>query len=144
MYNDNNNYGFPSDYCTEASNANMGSNVATIATVIARAVLRYALGDTQIGDIEGDALKYRLDALPQNFTRINPTYKVKLYVEPKKVKVEEKTIQELVCCVLISPRDCSAVSNLFDITYADSYGNQIPAEGYQKQFSKFFQEKIVN
>ena len=65
----------------------------------------------------------------------NKTYK---YVEPKKVKVEDKTIQELVCCVLISPRDCSAVSNLFDITYADSYGNQIPAEGYQKQFSKFF------
>ena len=62
------------------------------------------------------------------------------YDEPKKVKVEEKTIQELVCCVLISPRDCSAVSNLFDITYADSYGNQIPAEGYQKQFSKFFKE----
>ena len=60
MYNDNNNYGFPSDYCTEASKANMGSNVATIATVIARSVLRYALGDTQIGDIEGDALKYRL------------------------------------------------------------------------------------
>ena len=62
------------------------------------------------------------------------------YDEPKKVKVEEKTIQELVCCVLISPRDCSAVSNLFDVTYADSYGNQIPAEGYQKQFSKFFKE----
>ena len=60
MYNDNNNYGFPSDYCTEASKANMGSNVATIATVIARSVLRYAMGDTQIGDIEGDALKYRL------------------------------------------------------------------------------------
>ena len=56
----------------------------------------------------------------------------------EKVKVEDKTIQELVCCVLISPRDCSAVSNLFDITYADSYGNQIPVEGYQKQFSKFF------
>ena len=64
MYNDNNNYGFPSDYCTEASKANMGSNVATIATVIARSVLRYALGDTQIGDIEGNALKYRLDVLP--------------------------------------------------------------------------------
>ena len=63
MYNDNNNYGFPSDYCTEASKANMGSNVATIATVIARSVLRYALGDTQIGDIEGNALKYRLDAI---------------------------------------------------------------------------------
>ena len=64
MYNDNNNYGFPSDYCTEASKANMGSNVATIATVIARSVLRYALGDTQIDDIEGEALKYRLDAVP--------------------------------------------------------------------------------
>lgn len=75
MYNDNNNYGFPSDYCTEASKANMGSNVATIATVIARSVLRYALGDTQIGDIEGEALKYRLDAIARSlsYTRINPT-----------------------------------------------------------------------
>ena len=60
MYNDNNNYGFPSDYCTDASKANMGSNVATMATIIVRSALKYALGDTQIGDLEGNALKYKL------------------------------------------------------------------------------------
>ena len=75
MYNDNNNYGFPSDYCTEASKANMGSNVATIATVIARSVLRYALGDTQTGDLEGDALKCNL------YTIVSEFYPNKPYME---------------------------------------------------------------
>ena len=54
MYNGNNNYGFPVDYCTSGENAKMGSNVANITSIIARSVLKYALGDTQIGDLQGN------------------------------------------------------------------------------------------
>ena len=58
MYNSNNNYGFPVEYCTDTSNANFGSNVANITTIIARSVLKYALGDTPLGDLEGSGLLF--------------------------------------------------------------------------------------
>ena len=40
--------------------------------------------------------------------------------------MDEETIQELICCFLINPKECSNVSDLFDRTYVDLLGNTVP------------------
>lgn len=59
------------------------------------------------------------------------------------IKVDNETIQELVCCYLISPQQCDKVSNLFNVTYVSSHAT-IPPEQRLKELSKLtYLDKIL-
>ena len=57
------------------------------------------------------------------------------------VSVSVETMQELVCCFLVSPQKCDQVSNLFNVTYYAANYAAVPPDHREAQFN--FNPKIV-